>query len=616
MCGIIGALAFNDFKSKRKEKVRQESMMYMVTELLGMTQERGKDATGIAALFDDSQYMGLKMAVPAQEFISRFGKTDSDYEGFLYNWREYPTNARIVIGHCRKPSIGTLAATSDNNNNHPIKVGEIIGVHNGTLTNDDEIFSKLKCGRDGKVDSEAIFRLVNHFTNEGKEPFTLPALKEVCKRLSGNYAVLSFNGNNPYQLSAFRDAKPIIMCLIKPLKMAIIASEEKFIKAAVVRYNKQAVLYQTGGVRFSPLKKNDIEVITLPDDEAYIFDTRQDVTQATVIKDLYTSIDVPRVSKIWTPTVGPRYRGTGYSGTGYNKKKPATTPSNNTTGTPTATSKGNTNKDRVGRAWSSPAYSYRNVFNDGSGVEEHGNVEIECHGSKDVTPIMTEPTITVEEGVDCVGKFGLTNSDKPLDRQVMGPSATIEEIPARDIDKTISMANTAKVLATAAIVGMTAVESVDMNAYPDVVVMAKDANRKELAFASEDDMMDVLEVSNRAAFRGLSLHTIGNRIKNFFFERRWYLGYTTCLKEKSSTKKTKTKPEKVKLAEKHIRVAKNMTRVLAKVVAGTPVDDAVKEMLKTGAEFDSKTLSGLYRPGCLNSNVVIHEVVEKEKELE
>lgn len=35
----------------------------------------------------------------------------------------------------------------DNVNNHPIKVNEIIGVHNGTLENHNKIFTNLGCKR-------------------------------------------------------------------------------------------------------------------------------------------------------------------------------------------------------------------------------------------------------------------------------------------------------------------------------------------------------------------------------------------------------------------------------------------------------------------------------------
>ena len=156
MCGLVGALAYGEFEDKKMEKVRQESMIFLVTELLQLTQKRGEDATGITTMFADGDYTGLKMGISAIEFVSRFGEEHTDYEGFLNIWRRKKAPAKMVIGHCRKPSTTIKGAGTENNhNNHPIRVGDTLGVHNGTLTNHEQIFEKLGCGRDGKVDSES-----------------------------------------------------------------------------------------------------------------------------------------------------------------------------------------------------------------------------------------------------------------------------------------------------------------------------------------------------------------------------------------------------------------------------------------------------------------------------
>ena len=83
MCGIVGTLAYGDFEDKKMEKIRQEAMIFLSTELLQLTQPRGKDATGIATLFENCDYMGLKMGVAALDFISRFGEKETDFEGFI-----------------------------------------------------------------------------------------------------------------------------------------------------------------------------------------------------------------------------------------------------------------------------------------------------------------------------------------------------------------------------------------------------------------------------------------------------------------------------------------------------------------------------------------------------
>jgi len=139
MCGIVGAATLGK-TSKKQEEIRRESMIFLTTELLQLTQPRGSDATGISVLFGDGNYYGLKEGIPSTEFISKFGGAKTDYSGILKLCRKYEHPVKIFLGHCRKISVGTA---TDNANNHPVKVGDIVGIHNGTLTNHDVIFDKL-----------------------------------------------------------------------------------------------------------------------------------------------------------------------------------------------------------------------------------------------------------------------------------------------------------------------------------------------------------------------------------------------------------------------------------------------------------------------------------------
>jgi glucosamine 6-phosphate synthetase-like amidotransferase/phosphosugar isomerase protein len=208
MCGIVGGLAFGKFDTKAGEKVRRESSIFITTQLLQKTVERGKDATGVSLLWDDGNYTGLKMGIPSPDFISRYGETEKDYEGILKLWREYPKIMKVFLGHCRKSSVGN---SYDNKNNHPIKVDDIMVIHNGTLTNHDIVFDKLNCKRHAEVDTEAISHLLHEYTKNGTEPFTIDILRETCRRLQGTYSVLAASGNNPFQVAQFRDSKPAEM---------------------------------------------------------------------------------------------------------------------------------------------------------------------------------------------------------------------------------------------------------------------------------------------------------------------------------------------------------------------------------------------------------------------
>lgn len=295
MCGIIGLLPFGKFNAKQ-EKIRQEIMMYLSTELLQLTQTRGKDATGVCVMFENCEYIGLKMGISAVEFISRFGGKETDFEGFINIWRKKAVPAKVFLGHCRKPSAGKLAI--DNINNHPIEVGDIIGIHNGAIDNHEVIFKNLKRKPNGDVDSEAIFQLLHYLTNNGTDPFTIDVLNETCKRLEGSYACLAFNGNNPFQVVAFRDSRPIEIALLKPLKLAIIASDSDFIKTALFRLNIMANIYNYG-VNFPTIHKNDIDMESLSDDSVYLFDLTKEIDVNTSVTSIYENKRVIRTEKIW-----------------------------------------------------------------------------------------------------------------------------------------------------------------------------------------------------------------------------------------------------------------------------------------------------------------------------
>ncbi len=319
MCGIVVGLAFGKL-SKRDEAMRQRILRYFTTELLIRTEERGKDATGAAILFNNGKYSGMKRGERAGDFLGMFGESKGYYGGLLKIWREYEDYGRVFLGHCRA---GTTGDKEDNENNHPIKVGNIVGIHNGIIRNHEEIFKKLGCKRSGKVDSEAIFRMFNHFTDGGKEPFTLEIIQDIVNRLEGHYAITLFNADNLMQVPVFRDGRPVEFILLKKYGILLMVSEEKFWDKVHFQYERMVHYYS----EFHSVKlpsflnsKDNIEVKSLIDDSAIIFDLSIQVTDDTKIDDLGEWKKMIRSKKIWKESytsssdyVG-NYRGSAWTG--------------------------------------------------------------------------------------------------------------------------------------------------------------------------------------------------------------------------------------------------------------------------------------------------------------
>src|ERR687897_1934092 len=84
-----------------------------------------------------------------------------------------PADASEVLIHVRDYTKGhpTIEA-----NNHPVRHGEVVGVHNGIIVNDEELFAAYGFERaepEMTVDSEAIFALVER---AGGDPRVLEQL--------------------------------------------------------------------------------------------------------------------------------------------------------------------------------------------------------------------------------------------------------------------------------------------------------------------------------------------------------------------------------------------------------------------------------------------------------
>lgn len=105
-------------------------------------------------------------------WLTTEGTTDSTIKTAKYAGRadtvlattrmeEIDENARVLIGHTRWATVGSPL---NMNNNHPMRHGSIVGVHNGTLTNHDDILRITGRWKDDtQVDSEAIFAAVNRW---------------------------------------------------------------------------------------------------------------------------------------------------------------------------------------------------------------------------------------------------------------------------------------------------------------------------------------------------------------------------------------------------------------------------------------------------------------------
>src|SRR5438552_8927854 len=127
--------------------------------LLAGIAERGADAVGYAHRGPASPYpVVTKQRTPASRLLERISVPETATE-LLVHVRDY------TKGH---PSIAA--------NNHPVRHGPVVGIHNGIIVNDDDLLARHDCSRAEPrmtVDSEAIFAIAAH---SGNDPRALEVL--------------------------------------------------------------------------------------------------------------------------------------------------------------------------------------------------------------------------------------------------------------------------------------------------------------------------------------------------------------------------------------------------------------------------------------------------------
>ena len=143
MCGIAGYSLSS--RSALDRTLAAQSLLAGIAE-------RGADAVGYAHRGPGDAYPTVvKQRTPASQLLERIA---------------VPANATELLVHVRDYTKGHPSIAA---NNHPVRHGPVVGIHNGIILNDDELLAPFSCARTEPrmtVDSEAIFALAAHSHND------------------------------------------------------------------------------------------------------------------------------------------------------------------------------------------------------------------------------------------------------------------------------------------------------------------------------------------------------------------------------------------------------------------------------------------------------------------
>jgi glucosamine 6-phosphate synthetase-like amidotransferase/phosphosugar isomerase protein len=108
----------------------------------------------------------------------------------------------------------------------------IIGVHNGTITNDNIIFAQRTISGDriGSVDSEAIIALLDSISGFMDHPSYGEHLYEVSKAVIGSYVILYVNPALPYSVFLLKYKNPVSVHWDSELEALFFSSRYLFLR--------------------------------------------------------------------------------------------------------------------------------------------------------------------------------------------------------------------------------------------------------------------------------------------------------------------------------------------------------------------------------------------------
>ena len=222
MCGIFGITV-------GKGPLRNGQIPRLLKDLFLFSESRGKEASGIAVCRRENIQV-LKSAVAASSMIR-----SSQYRQLLAEavngTGEKLQEPLTIIGHSR---LVTDGSRYDQGNNQPVLTGNCVGIHNGIIVNNEEIWkAQSDLRRQYQVDSEVILALLGKFL--GKQPSIVKAAQKSFAVIQGSASIAVLFRDYDRLLLATNNGS-LYYTNITPLRAVIFASEKYILNRLLVKH--------------------------------------------------------------------------------------------------------------------------------------------------------------------------------------------------------------------------------------------------------------------------------------------------------------------------------------------------------------------------------------------
>ena len=228
MCGIFGMII------KGKDLFTYNEFNKLSNNLFKYSSTRGKEAAGFALRTQNTIDI-LKDSGSPQDFIKKEKYKKILKKGFNeFNNNSIKTGELInfpitLIGHSR---LVTNGIQSQSYNNQPVIVKDLIGVHNGIITNDQELWrNHNEIKREYEVDSEIILKLLSKYLNKSRS--FIKSTTDTFNEIKGSASIASLFTDYKNLLLATNTGS--IFYVYSPNKNIFIFASERFILQKIIK---------------------------------------------------------------------------------------------------------------------------------------------------------------------------------------------------------------------------------------------------------------------------------------------------------------------------------------------------------------------------------------------
>jgi len=208
------------FGTRRRTHEEIDYLTWVFTRLLELSEERGPHATGIAWVNREGEHRLFKRPVPASKFVR--DKALGEVLGDIDN------SVSLLMGHTRFVTRGDAVV---NENNHPLRTGNCLVTHNGTILNADYLFHRFGFGRHAEVDSEIIGRIADACIVDGR--IDVKALHDRLSLCRAQMSVVIVAKTDPGTVIIAKGNKPLELVYHSKLRTVFYASSAKYLQAAL-----------------------------------------------------------------------------------------------------------------------------------------------------------------------------------------------------------------------------------------------------------------------------------------------------------------------------------------------------------------------------------------------